>query len=99
MQLDSDYEAELRAHQPIDHADAYPPRPLLLLAGRDDPVMPYACVESTERVFSAAYARAGAADKLRVEVLSGEGHDLGAASDALMLEWLDRWLRAPGAPR
>lgn len=92
LPLDADYEAELRARQPIDHADAYPPRPLLLMAGRDDVVMPYACVESTEQALGAAYARAGVPDRLRIAVMPGAGHDLGAQADALALEWLERWL-------
>ena len=97
--LDADYAAEVHAHQPIDHADAYPPRPLLLLAGRTDRVMPYACVESTEEALGAAYARAGVADRFRVESFAEEGHQLGAASDALALDWLVRWLQEPDAPR
>ncbi|HVN38542.1 MAG TPA: prolyl oligopeptidase family serine peptidase [Myxococcota bacterium] len=97
--LDADYEAELHAHQPIDHADAYPPRPLLLLAGRSDPVMPYECVERTQEALGAAYARAGVADRFRVESFSEEGHQLGAESDALALDWLVRWLQGPEAPR
>lgn len=97
--LDADYEAEVHARQPIDHADAYPPRPLLLLAGRTDPVMPYECVERTQEALGPAYARAGVADRFRVESFSEEGHQLGAASDALALEWLVRWLQEPDTPR
>jgi alpha-beta hydrolase superfamily lysophospholipase len=97
--LDADYAAEVHAHQPVDHADAYPPRPLLLLAGRTDRVMPYECVERTEKALAQAYARAGVADRFRVEAFSEEGHQLGAESDALALDWLVRWLQAPEAPR
>jgi len=97
--LDADYEAEVHAHQPIDHADAFPPRPLLILAGKTDRVMPHECVERTQEVLGAAYARAGVADRLRVETFSEEGHQLGAESDAIALEWLVRWLQGPQAPR
>jgi hypothetical protein len=98
LELDADYEAELRAHQPIAHADAFPPRPLLLLAGIGDRVMPYACVESTAEAFAAAYTRAGVAERFHLEAFSEEGHHLGPAADAIALHWLERWL-GDSAPR
>ena len=79
MSLDADYEAELRAHQPIDHADAFPPRPLLLLAGtkRSGDAL---------RVRRAHRAGAGARpmharvsrSASALESFSEEGHQLGA---------------------
>jgi predicted esterase len=99
MELDADYEAELHAHEPIAHADAFPPRPLLLLAGRTDPVMPYACVEHTADAFAEAYTRAGVEDRFRLESFSEEGHHLGEEADAIALRWLERWLEVPPAPR
>jgi predicted esterase len=99
MELDADYAAELHAHEPIAHADAFPPRPLLLLAGRSDPVMPYACVEHTADAFTDAYTRSGVAERFRLETFSEEGHHLGAEADALALRWLERWLDVPPAPR
>jgi hypothetical protein len=92
LPLDADYRAELLEHQPIAAPDRFPPRPLLLMAGRDDPVMPVACVEHTEQALAPAYARAGVPERFHAEVLPGAGHDLGARSDALALEWIDRWL-------
>ena len=35
--LDPDYAVEIAAREPIRHADRYPPRPLLLMAGARDP--------------------------------------------------------------
>ena len=98
MELDAEYEAELRAHQPIAHADAFPPRPLLLLAGIGDRVMPYACVESTAEAFAAAYTHAGVSERFRLEAFSEEGHHLGAEADAIALRWLERWLAEPPEP-
>jgi pimeloyl-ACP methyl ester carboxylesterase len=98
LPLDADYRADLLEHQPIAAPEAYPPRPLLVMAGRDDPVMPFACVEHTDAVFSEAYARAGVPERFQAEVLPGAGHDLGERSDELALAFIDRWLLA-GAPR
>jgi hypothetical protein len=99
MELDADYEAELHAHEPIAHADAFPPRPLLLLAGQGDPVMPYACVEHTAAVLSEAYTRAGVGDRFRLEGFSEQGHHLGPEADAIALRWLEEWLGEPPVPR
>ena len=93
LRLDPDYAEELGQHQPIAAPDAFPPRPLLLMAGRDDRVMPVACVEHTQQVFAAAYARAGVPERFRADVLPGAGHDLGAQSDDARAR-LDRALAA-----
>lgn len=97
LPLDPDYEAELRARQPVDHAQAYPPRPLLLLAGRHDPVMPFACVERTAAALAQAYAEAGVAERFQLEDFSQQGHQLGPQADELALRWLERWLQ-PAPP-
>jgi hypothetical protein len=98
LQLDADYRAELTLHQPIAAPQAYPPRPLLVIAGRNDPVMPFACVDRTDQVFSEAYASAGVPERFHAEVLTGANHDLGAQSEDLALAWIERWLLGE-APR
>jgi hypothetical protein len=90
--LDPDYAVEIAALEPIRHADRYPPRPLLLLAGAKDRAIPYACVESTVQRFGAAYAKAGAADRFRFVSFANEGHNLDAAANAEIVPWLERWL-------
>ena len=92
LRLDPGYEARLSAQEPIRHADAFPPRPLLMLNGTGDQAVPYACAKRTARVLHAAYARAGQADRFRAVAYEGAGHDVGAASDEETLRWWERWL-------
>jgi dienelactone hydrolase len=92
MTLEPKYEAKLRASQPIHRADRFPPRPLLLMAGENDPAIPIECARRTAAAFERAYAAAGASDRFRFVVFPGEGHNLGAESQRLALEWWERWL-------
>lgn len=98
--LDPDYELEIAAREPIAHADRYPPRPLLLLAGENDRAIPYACVETTVELFRAAYEDAGVPDHFEFISYPGSGHNLPPAANYEVLAWLERWLaRDPSAGR
>ena len=103
--LDPDYAVEIATREPIRHADRYPPRPLLLLAGERDRAIPFACVENTVQRFRAAYQAAGTPDRFRFVAFPAEGHSLSADANAEILPWLERWLaadvsaRAPEPPR
>jgi hypothetical protein len=90
--LDPDYAVEIAAREPIRHADRYPPRPLLLLAGERDPAIPFACVENTVSRFRTAYAKDDASDRFRFVPFAEEGHNLSSAANAEILPWLERWL-------
>lgn len=90
--LDPDYAVEIATREPIRHADLYPPRPLLLLAGQRDPAIPYACVENTVQSFTRAYRAVGAGDRFRFTSFAQGGHDLSGESTAEILPWLERWL-------
>lgn len=94
--LDPAYDADLRAHEAVRHADRYPPRPLLLLNGAQDPVIPLACAEHTADALRRAYREAGVPERVRFVVFDDAGHDLGPPADDVVLDWLDRWMR-PGA--
>jgi hypothetical protein len=96
MVLDEDYEEELRRIEPIRASDAFPPRPLLMMNGAEDPAIPPACARETAQRFARAYADASAPERFRFVELAAEGHDLGAESDRLALEWWDRWLLGSG---
>jgi len=95
--LDPDYAVEIAALEPIRHADRYPPRPLLLLAGEKDRAIPFACVESTVQRFRSAYEAAGASDRFRFVAFPQEGHNLDAKANAEILPWLERWLESDRA--
>lgn len=97
--LDADYAAVLRRREPLGRADAYPPRPLLMLNGRRDEAIPFACAERTAAALRAAYAEAGVPDRFRFVVYDDAGHDLGHDAMDEALAWWERWLLgAPGAP-
>ena len=72
------------------------PRPLYVLAGRQDPIHPVEGVEAVEARARAAWEAAGAADRLVFRYFDG-GHDLPAAELSLALEWLRGALARPGA--
>jgi dienelactone hydrolase len=68
------------------------PRPLLVLSGEDDPNCP---IEGARLVFAQAeeaYRRAGASDRLRIDVAPGVAHQVTAAQRQLALAWFERWL-------
>lgn len=90
--LDPDYAVEIATREPIRHADEYPPRPLLLLAGEKDRAIPFACVENTVQRFTAAYRDAGVPERFRFVAFPDEGHSLSADANAEILPWLERWL-------
>ncbi|MBY0274797.1 prolyl oligopeptidase family serine peptidase [Candidatus Binatia bacterium] len=92
--LDPDYAVEIAAREPIRHADLYPPRPLLLMAGERDRAIPLACVENTVVRFRAAYAAAGVPDHFEFVAAPEEGHNLSADMNAEIVPWLERWLGA-----
>jgi dipeptidyl aminopeptidase/acylaminoacyl peptidase len=96
--LDEDYDAMLREREPIRHAEAYPPRPLLMLNGANDPAIPRACAERTAEAFTAAYAAAGVPDRYRFELYPEAGHDLGDEALQAVLAWWERWLLSPERP-
>lgn len=90
--LDEDYAASLRAQEPMRHAGAYPPRPLLMLNGARDPAIPLACAEHTAAAFEDAYFAAGVPERFRFHLYPDAGHDLGADAEELVLAWWKRWL-------
>ena len=92
MVLDADYEAELRRIEPIRAADRFPPRPLLLVTGADDPAIPADCARHTAKRFAAAYATAGVPERFRFAELAGQGHNLGGDWERLAIDWWERWL-------
>jgi len=92
MQLDADYEQELAAQEPIRHADALPPRPLLMLNGTADDAIPFSCASRTAEVLEDAYARAGVASHYRFVAYESLGHHIGHATDDESIRWWERWL-------
>lgn len=90
--LDPDYAVEIATREPIRHADRYPPRPLLLMAGQRDQAIPYACVENTVQRFTKAYRAVGAADRFDFTPFPEGGHNLSEDANAEILPWLERWL-------
>lgn len=68
------------------------PRPMLLMTGATDPLVPAASAAATAAAAQAAYDRAGAAERLSVFVEPGRGHAFSRQMQARALEWCERWL-------
>jgi dienelactone hydrolase len=92
VELDPDYAETLRRIEPIRHADRFPPRPVLLMVGADDPAIPIECARNTADALERAYAAAGMSDRFRFVVFPGQGHNLGTESQREALEWWQHWL-------
>lgn len=98
--LEPDYEEELRAREPIRYAERLPPRPLLLLAGGHDSVIPRTCTLATALALARAYTERGVPGRFRFVLDPDAGHDLGAEAQREALRWWERWLLEPiGASR
>ncbi len=72
-------------------------RPLLVISGELDPNCP---LEGAKIAFAAAqqaYSEAGASDHLKIDVAPGIGHKVTAQQEKLILDWLERWLKAPAS--
>jgi dienelactone hydrolase len=92
MVLDEDYDAELREREPIRSAERFPPRPLLMLNGAQDPAIPLVCARPTAAALERAYAARGLSERFRFVLYPERGHDLGAPARDETLHWWERWL-------
>jgi predicted esterase len=91
LTLEPDYAAWVHAAAPVNHPGRLPPRPLLLVAGTSDPLIPLACARTTADAVAAAYAEAGVPDRFRfLEV--PRGHGVGPGEQQEAAAWLVRWL-------
>jgi len=71
----------------------FAPRLLLILNAENDPNCPLPGAELAFAQARAAYAAAGALDRLRIFVAPGAGHEVTPEHLRLGQEWLDRWLQ------
>ncbi len=69
------------------------PRPLLVLNGEIDPLVPVAGARLAAESARRAYAAAGVPECFRFVVAPGVGHNFTAEERRLALDWLDRWLK------
>lgn len=90
--LDDAYAAELIENEPIRRADRFPPRPLLMLNGTADPIVPFRCAERTATRLHGAYQRAGVGERFRFVAHEGAGHDLGDEARERALRFWEQWL-------
>jgi dienelactone hydrolase len=94
--LDAAYEAELRTREPVRFAERFPPRPVLMLNGGQDPAIPASCARHTAAALGREYERGGVPERFRFVLYEGAGHDLGSAAKEEELDWFERWLLDPG---
>ena len=93
LDLDRGYERDLVRQEAVRHPEWLTHAAVLMVNGTSDVAVPEACAENTARVFRAAYADAGAADRFRFVLVEGAGHnDLAARARAESLAWFSRWL-------
>jgi dienelactone hydrolase len=69
------------------------PRPLLVLNGETDPLVPVEAARLAAESARRAYAAAGVPERFRFEVAPGVGHTFTAEERRLALDWFDRWLK------
>src|SRR5262249_44772375 len=93
LDLDPEYASWLRAQQPIAHAQRLVHAAPLRVNRTEDPIIPIACADETERVLAPVYARSGFSRRFRyVRVTDAAGHGLGPREDAENRAWLGKWL-------
>lgn len=71
------------------------PRPLLVLNGETDPLVPLEAARLAAESAAGAYAAAGVPDRFRFEV-APVGHTVTQEQRRLALDWFDRWLKPAG---
>ena len=97
LDLDPTYAAWLRAQQPIAHPRRLVHAALLMVNRVQDPLIPIACADETQRVLAPVYASSGFARRFRyVRIEEAAGHGLGAREDAENRAWLRAWLLGAG---
>lgn len=69
------------------------PRPLLIVSGEKDPNCPLGGAELAFQATRRAYAQAGAADRLVINVAAGVAHQVTEAQRRMAYDWLVRWLK------
>jgi len=74
---------------------AIAPRPMLIVSGAKDPNCPVEGARIAVAAAEEAYRAAGAADRLKVDIDPGAGHEVTAEQRRLANDWLARWLKAP----
>jgi dienelactone hydrolase len=72
------------------------PRPLLVLNGETDPLVPVEAARPAAESARRAYEAAGVPERFRFEVATGVGHAVTPAERQLALAWFDRWLKGAG---
>ena len=68
-------------------------RPLLILNGDKDPNCPIGGTRVAIASAREAYAKAGASDRLKVNIAEGVGHTVTPEQRREALDWLERWLQ------
>jgi len=69
------------------------PRPLLVLNGETDPLVPVEGARLAADSARRAYEAAGVPERFRFEVAPGVGHAFTDQERRMALDWFDRWLK------
>jgi predicted esterase len=68
-------------------------RPLYIANGTEDANCPIEGARIAVRAAEAAFAKAGAKEKLKVSIAEGVGHKVTDAQRAEALAWCEKWLK------
>jgi hypothetical protein len=79
-----------------DVVGCFAPKPLVVVAGRDDPIFPLAGVRACFDAIAGIYAAAGAADACRLVIGEGGHRFYEQAGWTALLDLLDHGSRTPG---
>lgn len=91
-------EVFLRAYPGLAQVDAavvvarLAPRPLLLLIGAEDPIVPLAAAQQVFQAAGRAFGKFGQEERLKLWVEPGVGHSFTLAMQQQALDWFRRWL-------
>src|SRR5262249_14944173 len=100
LDLDPAYAAWLRTQQPIAHPRRLVHAALLMVNRVQDPLIPIACADETQRVLAPVYASGGFAPRVRfVRIEEAGGHGLGPPQHQENRAWLRTWLLGAGRSR
>ena len=80
-------------------ASLFAPRPLLITSGELDPNNPVGGAKLAHEAARAAYKSAGAADKVKILLALGVGHQVPPEHRTEITDWLVKWLGPVEAAR
>lgn len=93
LELSSGYERWVKSQEVTRRPHDLVHVALLMVNRTGDELIPISCADETARTLTAAFSRAGAAERFRFVRLPDSGHGFGPQEATEAMAWLVRWLR------